>query len=198
MGNIPWGNQTAVRNSLQRKPCLILIMGVAGSGKSTLAREILRRIWAVYLDNNHIVDAFFPNRREGASYEPLRPGFYRALYAVAEANLKLGNSVLLDVPHIREVQTVKWRVFIRRLAKRADAKIIAIRCFCSEQVLRRRLQARGEKRDRWKLTQWRDFLTAQPVQAEIPFPHLDVCTEKNLSANVRSAVQYILGRSRFC
>ncbi len=68
-------------------------MGVAGSGKTTLAREILRRLWAVYLDNNHIVDAFFPHTRNGRAYQKLRPHFYQALYTIVEENLKRGNSV---------------------------------------------------------------------------------------------------------
>src|SRR5215813_4682614 len=61
--------------SLQLGACLILVMGVAGSGKTTLARRILRHISAVYLDNNHIADAFSPDRRNGSAYDRLRPGF---------------------------------------------------------------------------------------------------------------------------
>lgn len=181
-----------VRKRLPPKPCLILIMGVAGSGKSTLSREILRRIWAVYLDNNHIADAFSPNTRNGLKYDRLRPRFYKALYTLTEENLKVGNSVLLDVPHIKEVQTRRWRHFIKRLVARTNASIVIIRCFCSEKVLRERLRSRGKQRDEWKLKNWDEFLEAQPVDARIPFPHLDIDTEKNLLTNVRSAAQYIL------
>ena len=101
-------------------------MGVAGTGKTTLAREIIGRVDAVYLDNNHIADAFFPDTRTAAEYRALRPRIYQALYAVAEANLKLGNSVLLDVPHVKEAQTSEWQKFIRELGKRNKAKLIVI------------------------------------------------------------------------
>src|SRR5689334_13383307 len=87
-----------------QRPLLILVMGVAGSGKSTLSAEILRRICAVYLDNNHVADAFFPEIRRGRRYNALRPGFYKALYTIAEENLKYGSSVLLDIPHVKEIQ----------------------------------------------------------------------------------------------
>jgi predicted kinase len=167
-------------------------MGVAGTGKSTLAKQILRRVWAVYLDNNHIVDAFFPHTRNGPDYEKARSQFYKALYTIAEENLKLGNSVLLDVPHIKEVQTYKWRAFITRLVTRTNAKLIVIRCFCSETRLQSRIRSRGEWRDRWKLENWKHFLVEQPVQVAIPFRHLDVDTEKNLSANTDAAIHYIL------
>jgi predicted kinase len=167
-------------------------MGVAGSGKTALATEILHRLWAVYLDNNHIVDPFFPDVRNGRNYERLRPRFYQILYTVAEANLRLGNSILLDVPHIKEVQIPKWRRFIRRIAARTNSKIVVIRCFCSEGVLHERLHSRGEERDKWKLIHWKEFLTEQPIKTAVPFPHLDVNTEKNLAANARTAVRYIL------
>src|SRR5512132_1941271 len=110
-------------------------MGVAGSGKTTLARSMVQRISAVYLDNNHIADVFFPSTRQGAYYNKLRPYFYRILYTIAEENLRLGESVLLDVPHIKEVQTRDWRDQIKALARRTRARLIAIRCFCSEATL---------------------------------------------------------------
>jgi predicted kinase len=169
-------------------------MGVAGSGKTTLSREILRRICAVYLDNNHIADAFFPHTRLRDAYERLRPGFYKALYTITEENLKLGNSVLLDVPHVKEVQTRRWRGLIRRLVKKARADLVVIRCFCSEQTLLRRIRSRSEPRDSWKLTHWDEFLIEQPIDVRVPFDHIDIDTELDLETNVRAAVRYIRRR----
>ena len=186
----------AMRRNLPRAPSLILLMGVAGSGKSTLAQNILRRVRAVYLDNNHIVDAFYPGTRNGRSYEKLRPHFYRVLYTIAEENLKLGNSVLLDVPHVKEIQSSEWRGFIKSLAARAKAKIIVIRCLCSERTLQARLVHRGEKRDRQKLVHWKEFLKEQPINMNLALPHLNVDTEKNLASNVRVAIRYIWDRQR--
>ena len=180
------------RRRLLSAPRLILIMGVAGSGKTTLAKEVLRRLWAVYVDNNHIVDAFFPNARSGRDYEKLRPRFYQGLYTIAEENLKIGNSTLLDVPHVKEVRIPEWRQSIKRLVARTDSKLVVIRCLCSERVLRSRIRSRGEKRDRWKLAHWKEFLREQPIDTAVPFPHLDIDTEKNLSRNSKAAVRYIL------
>jgi len=185
-----------VKNVLQAKPCLILIMGVAGSGKTTLAKEVLRQLWAVYLDNNQIADSFFPDTRSGRKYEKLRPKFYGALYTIAEENLKVGNSVLLDIPHVKEIQDPRWRRFIKRLAARAKSQIIVIRCLCSEKILYSRIRSRNEKRDRLKLKQWKQFSTTQPINVAIPFPHLDIDTEKNLSANTHAAVRYIASKAR--
>jgi predicted kinase len=173
------------------QPCLILIMGVAGSGKTTLARAILRHLCAVYLDNNHIVNAFFLHTRNGPAYEKLRPCFYQVLYTITEENLKTGNSVLLDVPHVKEMQMPRWRRFIKSLAVRTKSRLIVIRCRCSEKVLRTRLQSRGEKRDRWKLDHWEEFLTQQPIDITPAFSYVDIDTEKGLSKNVKAAVRDI-------
>src|SRR5918999_4861177 len=176
----------------QAPPLLILLMGAAGSGKSTLAQHILLRVCAVYLDNNHIVDAFFPDTRNGHSYLRLRPHFYRAIYTIVKENLKLGNSVRRDMPHVKEMQDPRWRRFIKKLAKRSKAEIVVIRCLCSDKTLHARLVRRGEKRDRQKLIHWKEFLKEQPINMDLALPHLNVDTDKNLAANVRAATRYII------
>jgi predicted kinase len=173
-------------------PRLILVMGIAGSGKSELARAILRQVWAVYLDNNFLADAFLPESRTDERYLAVRENLYAALYRITEENLRIGNSVLLDAPHIRQVQDPEWRRQIDGLAKAAGARMRVIRCYCSERCLRQRLEARGEKRDQWKLENWQTFLEQEPSRDPIPFPHLELDTEQPVVANVARAVSYIL------
>src|SRR4051812_18112572 len=108
-----------------KSPCLILLIGVAGSGKTTLAKRIPREVQAVYLDNNHIADAFFPEARHGNRYEKMRPHFYQALYAIAQANLELGSSVFLDVPHVKEAQAPEWWRFMKTVAKRTHSGLVS-------------------------------------------------------------------------
>lgn len=176
---------------LPHTSCLILMMGVAGTGKSTLSREIIRRICAVYLDNNHVADAFFPDTRSSLKYQRLRSRFYKALYTITKENLKLGNSVLLDVPHVKDVQSREWRDFIKELVKQTETKLITIRCLCSESSLRARLSSRGERRDEWKLKHWKKFLTQEPIKVPIPFPHLNIDTEQSFRRSANTAIRYI-------
>lgn len=166
-------------------------MGVAGSGKTTLCKEIVRRLSVLYLDNNFIADAFFKDVREGAAYRKFRPHSYEALYRITEENLRLGNSVLLDAPHVKDVQTAEWRTFVKDLARRTKSRLVVIKCKCSEDVLRRRLIARGESRDGWKLRNWNEFIRQEPTDVAVPFPHLVVDTERSLAENTKEAARYI-------
>jgi predicted kinase len=171
---------------------LILVMGVAGSGKSTLAKAILEQIRTVYLDNNFLADVFSPASRTDERYLAVRDKLYAALYRIMWENLGLGNSVLVDAPHIRQVQDPDWCRWIQCLAEEAGASLRAIRCYCREEVLRQRLEARGEGRDQWKLQNWQAFVAEQPPRVPIPIPHLDLDTEDSPEANVSRAVLYIV------
>ena len=180
------------KRSTRAQPTLVLVMGVAASGKTTLSKHILKDFRATYLDNNFVVDAFYPDTRMGTEYFKFRPNFYAVLYRITEENLVLGNSVLLDVPHIKEVQQSEWRTRIIKLTAETHAKLVVLRCICSEQTLKQRIIARGESRDAWKLDNWDDFLKEQPIAVPVPFDHFDINTESDVSANAELAIQYIL------
>jgi hypothetical protein len=113
------------------------------------------------------------------------------LYAIAQANLTLGNSVLLDAPHVKDMQLPEWRRDIEQLVASAKAMLIVIRCVCSEPVLKTRLRERGETRDQWKIEHWREFLSGEPINVSIPFEHIDVNTEQTLPEAADIAVRYI-------
>jgi len=170
---------------------LILVMGPAGVGKTALARQIAGQLRCVYLDNNFIADAFFVETRGSSGYRRLRPGFYAALYRIAEENLALGNRVLIDAPHVKQMKKAGWRRWLYDLVRRNRAGLKIIRCHCDRHTLRERLAARGEPRDIWKLEHWQEFIGSEPVWVDIPFDHLDIDTTQDVSENVRKIIEYI-------
>lgn len=174
---------------------LVLLAGVAGSGKSTVARGLLEHLHAVYLDNNFIADAFFPDTRRGPEYRRLRPRMYRALYRITGENLSVGNSVLLDAPHIRQSRSTFWYHSMLSLTTGAAAGLVVIRCVASEREIKRRLEARGEPRDRWKLQNWETHVRSQPVARALPHAHLDLQTERSTEETMKEAISYILARA---
>ncbi len=180
--------------TLLAHPTLILIMGVAGSGKTTLARAFLEKIAATYLDNNFLADAFFPDTRISPAYLELRPNLYRALYRIAAENLEVGNSVLLDAPHIRQARDPEWCQFLADLVRKTGSELVVIRCYCKEETLKRRLSERGAARDEWKLEHWEEHRAQEPPLAEIPFEHLDLDTTGSVEDKVDGAIAYVIAR----
>jgi predicted kinase len=151
---------------------------------------ILDEVCCVYLDNNFIPDAFFPETRNDPAYEELRPRFYEALYQIAKENLLVKNTVLLDAPHIVQMKDEQWAAFIRQLAKDTSARLVVIHCTCSAGQLKQRLARRGLERDKWKLENWEAFIRRERPDVSIPFEHLRVNTETPLDAT--HLVSYIL------
>lgn len=170
---------------------LILIMGVPAAGKTTLAKSIIKQIRAVYLDNNFIADAFFPHTRVDKEYKKIGHSIYVALYRITSENLQLGNSVVLDVPHVTHMKNEDWRNKIYNLAANANAELKVIRCYCSEETLKERIKDRDEKRDNWKLSNWDEFLRKEPIFVEIPFDHIDINTEEKTEDNINKIIKYL-------
>jgi predicted kinase len=177
--------------SLLPQQSLIVMVGVAGVGKSTIARALCERVHLTYLSTDPITDPFFPNTRESKEYQEMRPRIYEALYLLAAENLSLGNSVLLDAPHVTQMKSREWIEQITNLAKTHDAVLRVVRCWCSEEELRRRIMERGQERDAAKLANWKTFVADQPMRLPIPIDHVDVDTREMFENNISKILAYL-------
>jgi len=104
---------------------LIVFAGLPGIGKSSIARGLAKELDAVWLRIDSIEQAI----RESA----LAPGSvedagYRAAYAVAEDNLRLGRDVIGDSVNDWMLTRNAWR----DVGLRAGAKVVEV------EILRRR------------------------------------------------------------
>ncbi|HEY0649445.1 AAA family ATPase [Phenylobacterium sp.] len=109
-------------------PRLVVFAGLPGSGKSTIARELARRLGAVWLRidtiETAIADAETPIADEG----------YRAAYAVAADNLRLGLDVVGDSVNPWMETRDAWR----DVGLAARAEVIEVEVVCSDEAEHRR------------------------------------------------------------
>ena len=144
-----------------RRPWLLLCCGLMGSGKSVLAGALAQRAGLHVLSSDVI-------RKASAGVQPTTPTpmtygeglytaerietTYRQMFEQAESLLAEGHSVVLDASFIRQ----RHRLQATQLAARVGAEFCIVECWCPEEELRRRLEARVAQGDsvsdgRWEL-----------------------------------------------
>ncbi|HTW35441.1 MAG TPA: AAA family ATPase [Rhizomicrobium sp.] len=113
------------------RPALVVFGGLPATGKSTLARAIAQEMAATYLRIDTIEQAL---RSSGLIAGDIGPAGYLVAYALAENNLRLGQSVVADSVNPIAITREAWR----RVAEEASASIVEIEVVCSDPALHRR------------------------------------------------------------
>jgi len=155
------------------RPCLVLMAGGAGVGKTGLARLLVRRVAnAVLLDKDRLLGRWVDrvlmaagtsvDRDSRYYWQEVRPEEYGTLEAVAFDHLVLGKVVVVDAPLRPELQDPAWVARMQRACADRGAGFLAIWMIVSPETARRRMTARAEPRDHWKLANWEEFLRRQP------------------------------------
>lgn len=169
-------------------PRLIFFCGHAGTGKTTLAKRALpllhRRSGESFclLDKDTLYGGYSsavmgvltgdPNDRDSPLYlQHLRGPEYAGLLNTARENLALGVNCIVVGPLSREVRA-------RQLADRAwlgvadDVAVRLVWVHLQEDEARRRIQARGNPNDAWKLAHWDDYRTRLFMPEAAQYPEL--------------------------
>ena len=130
---------------------LIVFGGLPGAGKTTIARELARQIGAAYVRIDSIEYAI---RESGVVKGDLYDAGYRAAYATAEDNLRLGLSVVADSVNPLPITREAWRA----VAGRAGVPVLELEVVCSDPIEhRRRVETRGSDFPGWTMT-WQEVL----------------------------------------
>ncbi|MBO3681841.1 AAA family ATPase [Streptomyces sp. NEAU-YJ-81] len=151
-------------------PPVFIAIGPAGSGKSHVARELARRLRAAYLDKDSLagdlVDAALElvgrragGREDDPTYvERLMPAEYKALFATAADNLRLGLPVVLDAPFAAYLADSDFLTASADQASwPAQTPVVVVEVRTSPENVRTRLTERGLPRDQAKLADWSSF-----------------------------------------
>jgi predicted kinase len=115
---------------------LIILTGLPGSGKSTLAEGLSRALLMPVFSVDPIEAAMW---RSGLARDQTGITAYEVAVTLADENLRLGHSVVIDAVNPVEAPRAAWRNLAAK--HRADLKIIE--CVCVDQTVhRRRVEAR--------------------------------------------------------
>lgn len=132
---------------------LIVFAGLPGSGKSTLARALAAELRAVWLR----IDSIDQGIRAAGIVDgnDLKDASYRAAYALAEDNLRLGRTVIGDSVNPIKLTRDAWR----EAGLRAGARVVEIETVCSDvQEHRRRIETRCVDVPGLLLPTWQEVL----------------------------------------
>jgi predicted kinase len=131
---------------------LVVFAGLPGTGKSTIARALAAELDAVWVRIDSIEQAI---RASGAVDSDLKDAGYRAAYAVAEDNLRLGRTVIGDSVNPWMLTRNAWR----DAGLRAGVRVVEIETICSDtQEHRRRIESRAKDVPGLILPAWQDVI----------------------------------------
>lgn len=166
----------------------IVFSGLPGTGKSSLAEAVGRQLQIPvfakdWLESTLVGAGLISDNRDK------RLGFagYELLTVLAERQLKLGQSVVLDC--VTATQTIRdqWNT----LAREYQADWLAIECVCSdEQLHQTRLQKRKRGIPNWYELEWSDVQRIKAYYVSWGEPHLVLDSVNPLEENLVSAINY--------
>jgi predicted kinase len=127
---------------------LIVFAGLPGTGKSSIARGLAMETGAVWLRIDSIEQAI---RESGVVPGSIDDAGYRAAYAVAEDNLRLGRDVIGDSVNPWMLTRNAWR----DTGLRTGARVIEVEILCADvEEHRRRIETRAKEVPGLALPDW--------------------------------------------
>lgn len=179
---------------IQGIPDLILVSGPPGAGKSTFSDALARKLSAAVFDKDCIDEPFSPDDRGDQYTATIEPKVLFALLALAERNLTLGLSVILDVPwtHLF-LNSPQWMDAVKEVSRRTGARLFVFELELPEGDLRMRLKKRGLKRDLERLTDsgWAKFRISDRLGEANPLPHHRFDAKRPVDQNVEKALNVL-------
>ena len=171
---------------------LIVVAGLPGTGKSSIAEAIGESLGVPVFAKDWLEAALLRSGVDRTLASPQVIGYagYELLTTLAERQLRLGQSAILD--SVASTKTIRdaWRT----LASRCSARWRVVECICSDQTLHRgRLGSRIRGIPGWQELEWEEVERVQSYYAPWQEDRLILDAVEPLNTNVDLALRYALG-----
>jgi predicted kinase len=134
---------------------LIIFGGLPGTGKTTIARELASQLGATYVRIDSIEQAI---RDSVTVSQPVNDAGYRVAYAIAEDNLRLGQTVIADSVNPIQLSRDAWI----GVAHRARVPAAEVEVICSDpQQHRQRVETRSADINELRLPTWEEVVSRE-------------------------------------
>ncbi len=204
------------------KPTVILVAGTAGVGKTTLARVLVSELTdSLLIDKDTVNEAFLRRHSTGVPgsglqgagsyslgggswdrdsdryHRGVRFQSYLCLLRLAEDNVRLGKSPVLDGNYHKEISNGYLREILLPHFSQIAVPVKIVFCHASADIIAKRLVERNHPRDRDKIGSskaWSRFLGENPV---IPpelegYAHVKADMEKPLSEILPGIIRFLV------
>jgi predicted kinase len=135
-------------------PRLVIFAGLPGVGKTEIARELARQLGAVYLR----IDSIEQGLLNSGLVSRIDDSGYCVAYAMAEENLRAGQTVVADCVNPLDITRDAWL----NVAERTGVRPLEIEVQCSDAVEhRRRVETRKSNIPGRLLPSWEDVVSRE-------------------------------------
>jgi len=160
--------------------------GLPGSGKSSMAEALARGLGAPVFSIDPIEAAMW---LAGLSKDVTGVAAYVVAAAMAEENLRIGRSIVIDAVNPVEAPRSMWR----SLATRLDIRLKVVECVCSDvQIHRQRVEGRVRNIEGMAEITWANVLQRRAEYEPWSDPRLVLDTaHKTVETLIAEAWAYI-------
>ncbi len=176
------------------KPIIVFLIGLPASGKSTIGKSIASQFDFCYLDKDVVCNTFTKKLLElnGYSSDNRECAFYRdvileleykTLLDIANDNIQIGKSVVVDAPFISYFSNVHYIDQLRETYDWKNVTPIVFQVHVDFPILRSRMIERAADRDQWKLNNW-DIYTKSVQEKQCLWESIKIIRFNNTKASI--------------
>ncbi len=167
---------------------LIAFGGLPGTGKSAVAEAVARELGFPVFAKDWLEATLRRCGLTGSAERPLGYAGYELLTTLAQRQLQIGQSAILDSVASPAAVRAEWR----RLAEEHGAAWYVIECLCSDETIHRaRLASRQRGIPGWHELDWSEIERVRAVYPAWDEPRLALDAVNPLEQNIRAALAYL-------